>query len=138
MLNNVTLVGRLTKDVEVRKTKDEKSISTITLAVNVGKDEVNFFDCVILGDKVDNLAKYCKKGALIGVTGSLHQRKYTRKDGSQNSVIEILVNNIEYLSSKEKEAEAPNPDEFAVEEEKIPDGYVKGEDGKLYKVEKAK
>ena len=137
MLNNATLVGRLTKDVEVRKTASQQAISTITLAVNTGKDETNFFECVVIGEKVENLAKYCKKGALIGVTGYLRQRKYTRKDGSQASVVEIVVNNIEYLSTKEKEPEAPNPDEFAVED-KIPDGFIKGADGKLYKVEEKK
>ena len=111
MLNKTILVGRLTKDVEVRKTASQKSISTITLAVNTGKDETSFFDCVVIGDKVDNLANYCKKGALLGVCGSLHQRKYQRKDGTNASVVEIIVDSIDYLSQKDKEPEASNPDD---------------------------
>ena len=135
MLNNLTLVGRLTKPVEVRKDKQGNSISTITLAVDHGKDDVSFIDCVAFGKQVDNLAQFCSKGNLIGVTGSLRQRKYTRKDGSQASVIEVLVNSIEFLEPK-KEVPAPNPEEFATalptEEERPPlaDGWEYGEDGK--------
>ena len=103
MLNNVVLVGRLTKDVEIKKTSGGLSISTITLAVDTGEENASFFDCVVMGDKADNLSKYCKKGHLIGVTGYLRQRKYQRKDGSNNSVIEVVVNGIEYLQPKEKE-----------------------------------
>ena len=136
MLNNLTLVGRLTKPVEIRKDKKGESISTFTLAFNSGKEEANFIDCVAFGKQVDNLSQFCKKGDLLGVTGSLRQRKYTRKDGSQTSTIEILVNGVEFLQPKEKEPAEPNPKEFVTEE--IPEGYIKGEDGKLYKaVDKA-
>ncbi len=106
MINSVVLVGRLTRDVEVKKTTSSLSVTSFTLAVDNQTKDVNgnkttsFITCTAWRQTADFLSKYTHKGSLIGVEGRLQQRSYERKDGSKASVLEVVVSTITLLESK--------------------------------------
>ena len=104
MVNSVVLVGRLTRDPELRKTQSGKSVAGFTLAIdNLGKDAgASFFDVSLWGDSADNLVKYVHKGSLVGVVGRLLQRTYTAKDGHKVEKVEVVANSVQFLDSKPK------------------------------------
>lgn len=102
-INNVVLVGRLTKDPDLRVTTSGANVCSFTLAVDDynGKEKsVNFIECVAWEQSAKFLCNYSKKGSLIGVTGKLTQRSYDRKDGTKAYVIEVLVANLQSFDSK--------------------------------------
>ena len=82
MINNVVLVGRLTRDAELRYTSSNQAVATFSLAVNRnfksqnGERETDFINCVIWRQQAENLANWAKKGALIGITGHIQTRNY--------------------------------------------------------------
>ena len=100
MVNRVVLVGRLTKDAELRKTASDISFATFTLAVDNRVKEADgtrgtiFIDCRVFRDQADSLVKNTRKGSKIAVDGSLNQRNFERRDGTKGHVIEIVVDRI--------------------------------------------
>lgn len=106
MLNNVTLVGRLTKDADLRYTKTGKAVATFTLAVNrnftnqAGEREADFIQCVIWGKPAETLANYTHKGTLLGVTGRIQTRSYENQQGYRVYVTEIFVTTFSLLEPK--------------------------------------
>ena len=109
-MNTVAQIGRLTKDIEVKYTHNGKSVARFTLAVNSrhkkqdGTYDTHFFNCVIWDKAATNLAKFTKKGSLIGVTGKLESRSY-EKDGHKVYVTEIIVESFDLLEKKDKGSE---------------------------------
>lgn len=107
MINRVVLVGRLTKDVEVRKTQSGLSVASFTVACDSrrrGQDGTNqnsadFISCVAWRQSADFLGQYARKGALIGVDGRLQSRSYER-DGQRVYVTEVVCDNVQLLESK--------------------------------------
>ena len=106
MLNNVSLVGRLTKDVELRYTPSNVAAATFTLAVNRtfknenGEREADFINCVMWRQQAENLANWAKKGALIGVTGRIQTRSYDNQQGQRVYVTEVVAETFQLLESK--------------------------------------
>lgn len=106
MLNNVSLVGRLTKDVELRYTPSNVAVATFTLAVNRtfknenGERETDFINCVMWRQQAENLASWAKKGALIGVTGRIQTRSYDNQQGQRVYVTEVVTEQFQLLESK--------------------------------------
>lgn len=106
MINNVVLVGRLTRDVELRYTPANVAVATFTLAVNRnfkgqnGEREADFINCVIWRQPAENLANWAKKGALIGVTGRIQTRNYENQQGQRVYVTEIVADNFQMLESR--------------------------------------
>lgn len=106
MINTVTLVGRLTRDVELRVSQSNVTVATFTLAVNRqfknsnGEREADFINCVAFKKTAEILNQYAGKGSQIGVTGSIQTRNYENKDGQRVYVTEVIVNNIALLDSK--------------------------------------
>lgn len=105
MINQVVLIGRLVRDVELRKTTSGKSTVTFSLAVNrmkagEGGQDVDFITCVAWNKTAENMEKYLKKGSLIGVEGRIQSRTYKNKQGSTVSVNEVLVNQTHFLETK--------------------------------------
>ena len=106
MVNRVVLVGRLTRDAEVRTATSGRSIATFTVAVNDrqkgedGKPTTSFIGCIAFGNTAENMSKYTRKGSLVGVDGVLRQRKFQRKDGTNSSTIEVLCDSVQFLESK--------------------------------------
>ena len=99
-MNNVVLVGRLTKEPQLKKTNGGTSVCEFTLAVQRDKDNADFPNVVTFGKTAENLAQWQHKGSQIGVVGRLQTRTYDRQDGSKAYVTEVIANNVEYLSSK--------------------------------------
>ena len=112
MINNVTIVGRLTRDPELRKTESGTSVVSFTVAVNrrFNRDETDFINVVAWNQTADFLAKYGDKGALVGVEGRLQTRNYEDKDGKMVYVTEVVADNVQLLESKAKADERRSQD----------------------------
>ena len=106
MLNNVVLVGRLTKDAELRYTQSNVPVATFTLAVNRtfksenGEREADFINCVMWRKQAENLANWAKKGALIGITGRIQTRTYDNQQGQRVYVTEVVAENFQLMESR--------------------------------------
>ncbi|HFU3713982.1 TPA: single-stranded DNA-binding protein [Streptococcus suis] len=106
MINNVVLVGRLTKDAELKYTPSNVAVATFTLAVNrhfkneAGEREADFINCVIWRQAAENLANWANKGALIGVTGNIQTRHYDNQQGQRVYVTEVIVSSFQLLESR--------------------------------------
>ena len=107
MINNVTLVGRLTKDPDLRYTQSGTAVGQFTLAVNrnftnqQGDREADFINCVIWSKAAESFANYARKGTLIGLTGRIQTRNYDNQQRQRVYVTEIVVENFQLLESKE-------------------------------------
>lgn len=105
MINEVILVGRLTDDPELRKTKTNKSVLFFSLALNkyVNKEKrTAYARCKVWDQGAEYLAQYAKKGNIVGVTGEIVNNEYTDKDGKKIKEMEILANRVQLLSMNEK------------------------------------
>ena len=105
-INNVVLVGRMTKDAELRYTPSNVAVATFTLAVNRhfknenGEREADFINCVIWRQQAENLANWAKKGVLIGVTGRIQTRSYDNQQGQRVYVTEVVAESFQLLESR--------------------------------------
>lgn len=108
MINNVVLVGRLTKDPDLRYTGNGQAVATFTLAVNRnftnqnGEREADFVNCVIWRKAAENFANYAKKGSQIGVTGRIQTRNYENQQGQRVFVTEVVADNFQLLESRQQ------------------------------------
>ena len=106
MINNVVLVGRMTRDAELRYTPSNQAVATFTLAVNRnfknqnGEREADFINVVIWRQQAENLANWAKKGALIGVTGRIQTRSYDNQQGQRVYVTEVVAESFQLLESR--------------------------------------
>lgn len=113
MLNSISMVGRLTRDPELRQTNSGTSVVNFAIACDdrPGPDGVKpvvFIDCTAFGALSDIVMKFFRKGNLIAIQGRLTQRKYTNKDNVQVTRTEILVRDVEFVESKaDRESQAP-------------------------------
>ena len=145
MINNVTLVGRMTRDPELRKTNSGKSILSFTLAVNrkfksEGQADADFIRIKAWGQTADFVARYMNQGDLLGVEGRIETGSYEDvKTGMTVYTTEVVANSIQGLESKkEKENRNPspslsssgyNPDNITLDEpDDIDEGFVTGLD----------
>lgn len=105
-MNNVSLVGRLTKDVELKHTTSQTAVATGTLAVNRqfksanGEKETDFINIVAWRKTAEILSDYTSKGSQIGITGRIQTRNYEDKDGKRVYVTEVVAESINLLDSK--------------------------------------
>lgn len=106
MINNVVLVGRLTKDPELRYTSSGTAVASFTLAVNrtftnqQGQREADFINCVIWRKPAETMANYAHKGTLIGITGRIQTRNYENQQGQRVYVTEVVADNFQLLESR--------------------------------------
>ena len=99
-MNKVILIGRITKDLELRKTKSNKSVCEFTLATNrVGSEDTDFISCMVWNQQAENLCKFQGKGSLIAVFGELRTDSY-EIEGQKRYKTYVLVSNVEFLSKK--------------------------------------
>ena len=110
MLNQVVMVGRLTKEPEIRETENGTKVTNITIAIprpyknDVGEYETDFIDCVLWKDVAENTCEYCKKGDLLGVRGRVQMRTIESKEGDSIRKMDIFAERITFLSkAKEKD-----------------------------------
>ncbi|MBJ8325067.1 single-stranded DNA-binding protein [Streptococcus pacificus] len=106
MINNVVLVGRMTRDAELRYTPSNQAVATFTLAVNRnfknqnGERDADFINVVIWRQQAENLANWAKKGTLLGVTGRIQTRNYENQQGQRVYVTEVVADNFQILESR--------------------------------------
>ncbi|MCP3761452.1 single-stranded DNA-binding protein [Domibacillus sp. A3M-37] len=111
MINQVTLVGRLTKHPEVRHTADGTPLLQTTIAVSrpyrnaKGETDTDFIYCTVWGRLAETAAKYSEKGSLVAVLGMIQTRNYKDSNGKTVYVTEVLVQTIRFLSKKQQEME---------------------------------
>ena len=105
MINNVVLVGRLTRAVDLRYTSNGTAYASFTLAVDRdfknqnGEKETDFINCVMWRKPAENLANYTKKGSLIGIEGRIQTRNYDNQQGQRVYVTEVLAERFHFLES---------------------------------------
>lgn len=105
MINNVTVVGRLTRAVDLRYTSNGTAYASFTLAVDRdfknqnGEREIDFINCVMWRKTAENLANYTKKGSLIGIEGRIQTRNYDNQQGQRVYVTEVLAERFHFLES---------------------------------------
>lgn len=105
MLNQVVLVGRLTRDLEVNKTDSNKCYSHITLAVprsfkNInGEYETDFIDCILWDSVAKSTSEYCHKGDIVGVKGRIQSETIEKEDGTKKYYINVVAERVTFLSS---------------------------------------
>lgn len=106
MMNRVVLVGRLTKDPELRYTPNGVPVATFTLAVNrtytnqQGEREADFINCVIWRKPAENVANFLKKGSLAGVDGRIQTRNFEGQDGKRVYITEVQAESVQFLEPK--------------------------------------
>lgn len=126
-MNNVALIGRLTRDPEVRYISDSQmAVARFSLAINRGKDKngndkgADFPNIVVFGKRAENCERFLVKGSPVGIHGRIQTGKYTNKNGDTVYTTEVVANNVEFLGySKDGE----NGKEKADRQEEIPEGF---------------
>lgn len=127
MLNHITIMGRMTKDPELRRTNSGVAVASFTLAVDRnfardgGEKETDFIDCVAWKNTAEFVSKYFSKGRMAVVSGRLQIRGWTDKDGNKRRNAEIVADNVYFGDSKKDESKnndygfsIPSASNFAV------------------------
>lgn len=100
MFNKVTLVGRISTDLELRYTGSNKAYCRFNLAVNRMNEGTDFIPVTVWGKPAENFVQYQSKGSLILVDGSISMNNYTDKDGNNRTSFEVMTSNVQFLNSK--------------------------------------
>lgn len=116
-MNKVNLIGRLTHDPELRQTQSGTSVCTFGLAVNRnytnanGEREADFINITVWRNTAENCVRYLTKGSKVAVCGSLQSRNYEDKDGKKRTVLEVIGDDVEFLSGRKEtqDSSAPAP-----------------------------
>lgn len=118
MINNVVLVGRLTKDLDLKYTSNGTVVATFTMAVNgaftnqEGKRDADFINCVIWRKPAESLANFTRKGVLIGIEGHIQTRSYDNQQGQRVYVTEVLVESFSLLEPKNKDTNKDSSNQY--------------------------
>ena len=134
MINNVTLAGRLTKDVELKYTPANQAVAQFVLAVNRtfknanGERETDFINVVIWRRSAENFTKLAKKGALIGITGRIQTRNYENQQGQRVYITEVIAENFQMLESRNQQQgqQQAQPQQATQQQAKQPDPFAGG------------
>jgi len=108
-MNFVTLVGRLVKDPDIRRTSNGNAITNFTLAISENKENTDFIDCRAFKQNAENLANYKHKGDLIGISGKLKKDVWKDQQGNTQSRTYVIANYIEYLANAKANEGQPQP-----------------------------
>ncbi len=115
MINNVALVGRTTKEIELKYTSNNLAYANFTLAVDRnfknknGKREADFINIVIWRQQAENLANWAKKGTLLGITGRIQTHNYENQQGQRVYVTEVAADNFQILEKKKEQEDMQKP-----------------------------
>lgn len=107
MINRVVLIGRLTRDPELRRTPQGDAVTSFTLAVNRsftnadGQQQADFINCVVWKKTAENVERYCSKGSLVGVEGRLQSRTYENNQGQTVFVTEVVCNSVQFINTNQ-------------------------------------
>lgn len=102
-MNSVQLIGRFVRDIDIKSVNEKTVVANFSLAVNGYGDKMDFINCVAFNKTAENLAKYTKKGHIIGITGSINTGSYENKKGDKVYTTDVLVTNFTFLPNPRKE-----------------------------------
>ncbi|UCF13217.1 MAG: single-stranded DNA-binding protein [Thermoplasmatales archaeon] len=109
-LNRIILIGNLTRDPELKNTQSGSSVCNFSIANNRSytqngekKEYTSFFNCVVWGKLGETINQYCKKGQRIGLEGKLQQRSWDDQNGNKRTTVEIVVENIQFLTPRKND-----------------------------------
>ncbi|MDR3238423.1 MAG: single-stranded DNA-binding protein [Spirochaetia bacterium] len=115
-LNRVFMIGRLVRDPELRYTAGGTAVASFSIANNRSytsnnekKEQASFFNCVAWGKLGELIVQYCKKGNRIGIEGRLQQRSWDDQNGNKRSTVEVITDNIQFLSPRESSSGGDAP-----------------------------
>lgn len=106
-MNSVCLIGRLTKDPELKTTSSGKPMSVFTLAVQRsylkdGQPDADFIRCVAWGNNAENLCQYMRQGSMVAVVGRIQTSNFENRDGSRSYIVQVVCDTVQFLEKKEK------------------------------------
>ena len=118
-MNSVVLIGRLTKDVDLRYSNNQTAVGRFSLAVDRHDKDKNcdFINCIAFGKSAENLEKYVKKGNRVAISGRIQTGSYTNKDGKTVYTTDVVAERVEFVESKQREEPSGY---FNDNEEKLP------------------
>jgi single-strand DNA-binding protein len=111
MLNRAILIGRLTRDPELRYTPSGTAVCNFTLAINrkFNREETDFIDIIVWQKAAENAAQYLTKGSLCAVEGRIQVRTYETQEGHKRKAVEIVADDVRFLDSKKSAQSSPPP-----------------------------
>ncbi len=111
MINNVTIMGRLTANPELRTTNTGKSVTSFTVAVdrNYDREQTDFINIVAWNKTAEFIERYFRKGSMIAIQGSIQTRNYEDKNGNKRTAVEVVADNVSFCGSKAESAAAEQP-----------------------------
>jgi single-strand DNA-binding protein len=107
-MNSVELVGNLTKDPELRYTKDNVAVASFNIAINRMNEGVDFIPIKVFNKQAENCKKYLAKGSKVAIEGSIRTGSYEKEDGTKIYTTEIMANRVHFLSSNTNTQETQN------------------------------
>lgn len=121
-MNKIILIGRMTKDIEIRYTQNQKEVGSFDLAVNRnyknanGEYDTDFFKCIAWGNLAKTIQTYTSKGSQLAIEGRVENRTYQTNDGTNRYVTEVVVEGVHLIDFKKNETpmteEVVNPDDL--------------------------
>ena len=129
-MNQVLLVGRLVRDVDLRTTTSGADVARFTLAIprnyknKNGEYLTDFINCITWRNLARNMAEYCKKGDLVGIKGRIQNVSYTDRDGNNIYKTEIIADNVTFLANSNKKEEPTQKNEVETESVKQEDPFA--------------
>lgn len=127
-MNSVILIGRLTKDPELRFIAESgKAVATFTIAVNrpfsKDKDKADFFRVVVFGKSAENCANFISKGRLVGVQGRIQNNNYETQTGEKRYTTEVVADRVEFLESKNAQSQRSEQSYSPSQNSGLPEGF---------------
>lgn len=121
MLNRVVMVGRMTRDPELRRTGSGAAVTSFTLALNrnynsADGQQADYIPCVVWNKIAENVERYCSKGSLVGVDGKLQSRSYENSNGQKVFVVEVRCDSVQFLETKKQREELEQNTSFNQQE----------------------
>lgn len=129
-MNNVSIIGRLTKDIELRYTPQQTAVAQFSIAINRGKDKngddkgADFPRIIVFGRMAENCERYLKKGRLVGIQGRIQTGSYKNKNGDTVYTTEVVANNVEFLDWGDDNKKSERQEK----QEDVPEGFAALED----------
>lgn len=99
-MNTVSLIGNITKDLELKTTQSGLSVTSFSIGVRRDKENTDFIDCVAWRQTAENICKYFNKGDKIAITGRLQTRQYEDRNGNKRKAVEVVVNAFDFCNGK--------------------------------------
>jgi single-strand DNA-binding protein len=139
MINNVTIMGRLTADPELRTTNNGTSVTSFAVAVDrkytpTGQEkQTDFIDCVAWKSKAEFITRYFHKGDMIAIEGELQTRTYEDKHGNKRKAVEVLANNVSFCGYKKEEKTVYDEGQPSIDinEDDVENGFVVVDDSEI-------